>query len=118
MRFPLPDGSIAHAEMKIGDAVFALTDVAAHPGDPTPKQLGGHTAVLCLYVRDVDAFAKRAAAQGAKIIFAVADHFYGDRAGRFEDPFGHSWSVGTRRENVSVPEVKRRIKAMMKPPQP
>jgi len=109
MRFAVPDGKIAHAEMKIGNAVFALTD--GHPDDKTPLELGGHTVVLDVYVQDVDSFVNRAVKAGAKIIYPVGNAFYGDRGGRIEDPFGHSWGIGSRIENMTPAEMKRRLKA-------
>jgi PhnB protein len=51
---------------------------------------------------------------GAKVRRDVADQFYGDRVGTLIDPFGHVWSIGTHREDVSVDEAKRRMEALMK----
>jgi PhnB protein len=51
-------------------------------------------------------------AAGAKATRPVADQFYGDRAGQFEDPFGHRWSVATHVEDVSPEEMARRAQAM------
>ena len=39
---------------------------------------------------------------------AVADQFYGDRGGAFEDPFGHVWYFATHKEDVSSEEIARR----------
>ncbi len=107
-------GKVAHAEFKIGDALIMLADE-----DPqyrrSPKTLGGTTAAIHLYVEDVDAFAARAAAAGAKIVIPVGDQFYGDRSGRIEDPFGHLWVVSTHKEDLSPEEIQRRFDEMMKP---
>jgi PhnB protein len=70
--------------------------------------------VLHLYVADVDAVVQRAAAAGAKILIPVADQFYGDRAGRIADPFGHLWSIATHKEDVSPAEMDRRMQEWMK----
>ena len=59
---------------------------------------------------------------GRGITIAVLDtglwqdtfQFYGDRVGTLTDPFGHVWSIGTHREDVSVDEAKRRMQALMK----
>jgi PhnB protein len=37
--------------------------------------------------------AERMLAGGATTIFPVADHEYGERAGRFRDPWGHQWML-------------------------
>jgi uncharacterized glyoxalase superfamily protein PhnB len=38
----------------------------------------------------------------------VADQFYGDRLGGVEDPFGHTWWISTRKEDLSQQEIERR----------
>jgi PhnB protein len=45
---------------------------------------------------------------GATSLRPVEDQFYGDRAGQFEDPFGHRWNVATHVEDVSPEEIARR----------
>ena len=42
----------------------------------------------------------------------VADQFYGDRSGQFEDPWGHRWGVATHIEDVSPEELQRRVEEM------
>jgi PhnB protein len=37
--------------------------------------------------------------------------FWGDRYGKFTDPFGHSWGVATHTEDVAPEEVQRRSEA-------
>ena len=74
-----------------------------------PFTLGGTTVGIMLYVEDVDATAKQAVAAGAKEIRPVIDQFYGDRSGTFLDPFGHIWTIGTHKEDVSSEEMERRM---------
>ena len=45
---------------------------------------------------------------------AVADQFDGDRRGTLTDPFGHVWLLASRREDVSLEEMRKRFEAMMK----
>ena len=112
MRFNDPDGRIAHAEVRIGDSHVMLADEnATFVG---PQTLGGAGVSLVLYVEDVDATFAKALAAGATLRRPVADQFYGDRMGTLADPFGHVWSIGTHREDVSVDEAKRRMEALMK----
>jgi len=42
----------------------------------------------------------------------VEDQFYGDRSGLLEDPFGHRWSVATRKEDMTPEEMRKRAKAL------
>ena len=110
MRFDTPDGKVAHAEVKIGDSHVMLADET--PEFAGPQSLGGAGVSLMLYVRDVDATFAQAVAAGASVRRPVADQFYGDRVGTLVDPFGHVWSIGTHREDVSVEEVQRRMKSL------
>ncbi len=85
------DGRVAHCEIKIGAASILLADEWEGAGASSPASLGGTPVIIHLEVDDVDAVAKRAIDAGAKVIFPVADQFYGARAGRLQDPFGHMW---------------------------
>ena len=114
MRFPTPDGRIAHAEMKIGEGLFMLADEAPEQGYRSPPALGGTPVSLMFYVRDVDAVFARAISAGAAVQRAVKDQFYGDRSGTLTDPFGHVWTIATHVEDVSGEEMERRMAAMAK----
>ncbi len=114
MRLPNPDGTLGHAEIKIGDAVVMLADESSDYGNLSPKTLGGSAVRLHMYVEDVDAFFDRAIAAGAKVLIPLADQFYGDRSGRLEDPYGHVWLVSTHVEDVSPEEMQRRMEQFSK----
>jgi PhnB protein len=115
-RFPMPDGKIGHAEMKVGDSHIMLADepegeMAKTPDQArfkSPKSLGKTSVLICLYVEDVDALAKQAVAAGAKELRPVVNQFYGDRSGTYEDPFGHVWTIATHIEDVSPEEMMKR----------
>ena len=110
-RFPMPDGKIGHAEIKIGDSPIMLADEFPEMGHKGPKSLGGSPVSLMIYVEDVDTVFNRAVDAGATVKEAVQDKFYGDRIGTLTDPFGHVWHVSTHKEDVSVEEMERRAKA-------
>lgn len=114
MRLAGPDGRIGHAELKIGRANIMLADEHPEIGFRSPTALGGSPVAIHIYVEDVDALAARAQSAGIKVMRPVADQFYGDRAGQFEDPFGHIWHFATRKEDVSNEEMQRRSAAMSK----
>ncbi len=107
MRFNGPNGRIAHAEIRIGDSHVMLAD--ENDIHRSPQTLGGAGASLMLYVEDVDKVFAQAVAAGATVQRPVADQFYGDRVGTLVDPFGHVWSIGTHREDVSMEEMQRRM---------
>ncbi len=114
MRMPNPkDGTIGHAELKIGDSVVMLADEHPQMGYRGPQTLGGTPVSLLLYVADVDSVAKQAVAAGATELRPVADQFYGDRMGTFQDPFGHVWSIASHVEDVAPEEMAKRAAAAM-----
>ena len=101
-----PD-QIVHAEIKVGDSIIMLSGNS--PDMHLQPQTGFYRPVsFMVYVPDVDASADKALAAGMKMIQEVRDHFYGDRTGTFEDPFGHVWTLATHVEDVSPEEIKKR----------
>lgn len=111
MRF-VGHGRIAHAEIAIGNSVIMLGEEAPEYGFPSPEALGGSPAGLHLYVEDADALVQQAVAAGARLVSPVRDQFYGDRSGQVADPFGYSWNIATRTEDISVDEMNRRFDAL------
>jgi PhnB protein len=114
VRMPGPDGKIMHAEIKIGDSIIFVNDEM--PGShavKSPQTVGACTGTINLYVTNVDDTFKQAIAAGGKESMPVADQFWGDRYGSFVDPFGHSWGVGTHKEDLSPQEMQQRMEAFM-----
>lgn len=105
-------GKIAHAEMKIGDSPFMISDEHPEMGFKGPKTIGGSAVGLMIYVDDCDAIFKQAVDAGGTEKKAVQDQFYGDRSGTLEDPFGHIWTVATHKEDVTPEEIDKRLAAM------
>ena len=114
MRMPSPGGKVGHAEITIGDSIIMLADEHPEIGARSPRAFGGSGVGIMLYVDDVDVTVKNAVAEGAKLVQKVEDKFYGDRTGTIEDPWGHTWHVGTHKEDVSEDEMKRRVASMAK----
>jgi PhnB protein len=110
-RLEQPDGRVGHVELRIGDSVVMLADEFPEMGIKGPASCGGTPVSLLLYVADVDAAAARAVAAGATVTRPVKDQFYGDRSGTLEDPFGHKWTIATRKEELSPEEINRRAAA-------
>lgn len=101
-----PDGKIMHAEVKIGDSRVMIADES--------EQAKATESTLCLYVPDVDSVFQRAVKAGGKTIMEPVDMFYGDRTGGVKDPSGNSWMIATHKEDVAMPELKKRAEAFMK----
>lgn len=111
MRFPGPDGTIAHAEIQIGDSVVIVEDEDPQRGTKAPPLGGlpGSPASLFIYVGDVDVVIAHAVELGATLQRPAEDQFYGDRDGHIVDPFGHGWTVASHIEDVPPEELMRRM---------
>jgi PhnB protein len=113
VRMNAPDGKIGHAELEIGDSLVMLSDPSPQASTKPPKELGGTSASIFMYVEDVDAVVKQAVDAGARIEMEIANQFWGDRFGTVADPFGHLWSIATHVEDVPAEEMAERAKAAM-----
>ncbi len=112
VRLPGLNGKLMHACIKIGDSAVMLVDEYPDHGCLGPKSLKGSPVTIHLFVDDVDGFAARAVAAGAKITMPIADMFWGDRYGQLEDPFGHRWSVATHVRDMSPEEMQQAMQKM------
>jgi PhnB protein len=102
-RMNTPDGSVSHAEVRIGDSVVMVGEAgAAWPARPS---------ALNLYVPDVDATYRAAVAAGGTSQDEPADQFYGDRRATVVDPAGNQWFIATHVEDVPPDELERRAAA-------
>ena len=104
-RMPRPDGTIMHAEVRIGDSLVMMGEPM---GDSQPM-----FGSLYLYVHDVDAVYKRALQAGATSTSEPADQFYGDRSAGIKDPVGNQWWIATHKEDIPPEEIARRAAAFM-----
>ena len=114
-RLAMPDGSVMHAEMRIGNSHFMLSEEFPDWGARSPLLLGGSATHVMIYTRDVDALIARALDAGAHLDMPVADMFWGDRYGKVRDPYGHVWSIATHIEDVPKKEMAKRAAEFMKP---
>lgn len=102
LRSGAPDGTVNHAEMRLGDAPIMMGD----PGESyrNPDDLGAVTVQLYAYVDDVDAHFERAKAAGARIRRHLNDEAYGDRRYDAYDLEGHLWSFAQHVRDVEPTE--------------
>lgn len=103
MRLTVPDGRVVHCELKFGDSRVNLG--VAMDGWPE------HALLAQIFVDDSDAVFKRAIDSGCKPLTQITDMFFGCREGRVVDPYGSTWTISTRTENVSHDEMQRRLTA-------
>lgn len=105
LRVPGSDGSVMHAEVRIGDSLIELGDANdTYPARPT---------VIHLYVADADASFERALHAGASCVVPVADMPWGDRQGTAKDPFGNTWYVSMPKDWTPGPEGVRSIQPFL-----
>ncbi|MFD8495145.1 VOC family protein [Amycolatopsis sp. NPDC059657] len=97
----MPDGSVGHAEMRIGDSVVMFFDSRPEWQD-TP-------CFLRLYVEDGDATFKQALEAGATAVTEMTELFFGDKVGRVRDPLGNVWWIQERLEDLDEAEAMRRM---------
>lgn len=108
LRIPAPEYKIGHAEIRIGRAPIMLADEFPEIGFLSPSSLGGSPVGVLIYFEDVDAVFERALAMGADVVKPLVDQFYGDRAGTIKDPFGHIWTLATRKDNLADETILER----------
>jgi uncharacterized glyoxalase superfamily protein PhnB len=101
-----PDGTILHAEIKIGDSRVMMAE--------SNEQQRAMAAMLYVYVPDVDAVYQRAVKAGGTSMKEPVDQFFGDRTASVKDPSGNHWEIGTRIEDLTPAELKKRAAAMFK----
>ncbi|MCA6117177.1 VOC family protein [Bradyrhizobium sp. WSM 1738] len=101
-----PDGKVMHAEFRIGNSIVMISDAS--------ERAKATSAMLYIYVPNVDAVYQMALKAGGTSVMEPADMFYGDRSGAVTDPAGNRWHIGTHIEDVSPAELKKRATEFMK----
>jgi uncharacterized glyoxalase superfamily protein PhnB len=91
-----------------------LNDEFPQWGSLGPASIGGTAVNLHLYVEDADAVFNAAVAAGATITMPIDNTFWGDRYGKFLDPYGHDWAIATHVEDLSMEEMMRRAEEQMR----
>ena len=98
----LPDGTINHGEVKIGNSVIMM--------GRANEQFPPLSSMLYIYVEDTDAAYKKAIELGAQSVMEPANQFYGDRNAGVKDSNGIQWWIASHVEDVSAEEMEKRNK--------
>jgi uncharacterized glyoxalase superfamily protein PhnB len=104
-----PDGTIAHAEMRLGPVLLMLADEFPDLGIRSPLAYGGTGTTIHLHVEDVDGLADMAVEAGATIVMPPADQGHGERQCRIRDPFGHEWLLGQEVARIGTEATVERL---------
>ncbi|MFE5319262.1 VOC family protein [Paenibacillus sp. NPDC056579] len=94
------DGSVGHAEIRIGNAVIMMFDAKEEWPD-TP-------GFLRLYVEDGDAVFEKALQAGATAVTQMTNLAFGERVGRVRDPLNNIWWIHQRLEELDYEEMSKR----------
>jgi len=105
-RHSRPDGSVAHAEIKIGNSIIMLSD--------SMESFPANRVMLYMYVEDTDALYNSLLSFGAESIQEPMNLYYGDRNAGVRDKWGNMWWIATHIEDVPEEELQRRIEDNMK----
>jgi MerR family transcriptional regulator, thiopeptide resistance regulator len=97
-----PDGTVVHAEVRLGDSRIWLHRVSENLASPrTLRQLNSG---LVVHVDDVDAHFRHARDAGATIDREPEDQPYGQREYGARDLEGHRWWFATPTAPPALPE--------------
>jgi len=100
-----PGGKVIHALLKIGDSMLMLADEFPEFGSLAPEEPSATS--IHIYLENVDDAWQKAVAAGAKVKMPLMDQFWGDRYGQIIDPFGHTWSLGSRVKIMTQEEMEQ-----------
>ena len=116
-RMQAPDGSAyAMSSGNFGwfNVAMANIDGVISGRRAREESTDGTAGSLFIYIDNVDKAYAKAIAAGAKSEMAPTDMFWGDRYGKFIDPFGHRWAIATHIEDMTPKEMERRGAEWMK----
>jgi PhnB protein len=84
-------GKIMNASLEINGGILMLNDHFPEMGEPPAKGKMGY--MMQIVTLDGQALWDRAIAAGGEIIAPFETQFWGDKWGRFMDPFGIDWAI-------------------------
>ena len=106
---PMPDGSLGHADVKIGNTMVHLSGEYPDWKALSPETIGGSPNLICIRHDDFERLYQQALENGAEVIVPMQDYPWGFRTGVITDPFGHRWSIGKQTEELSPEQVMQRL---------
>jgi PhnB protein len=105
-----PDGTVMHAEMRLGDSTFQLGEAAQEYG-LLPQPATGNAFTMTFWTADVDEIYERAVAAGATAVSPVEDSFSGARLGVLRCPHGVRWCIARHDRDVPPEEIEAAARA-------
>lgn len=108
VRLSRPDGELAHAEIRVGEALVMVRTEIPDLGFRSPEAVGGTPIQILVYVEDAQTITERAEGAGAKVVRPVEEQFHGDVMATLEDPFGYLWFFATHVEDIAMDDLAQR----------
>lgn len=102
----MPDGSVMHAELQLGDSKFMLTSENPQWEQKSPNTLGGSPVSMHIYCDDVDSLFAQATSAGMQTVMPPTDMFWGDRYAKVTDPYGHIWGIAKQIKVMTLDELE------------
>src|SRR5687767_8724727 len=112
---PGPDGTLAHALLKIGPEMIMIESEWPSLPSRAPAMDATSPVVIFIYVADVDKVVERATESGARVLVPLENQFWGDRIAWLMDPSGHVWTVATRIEETTAGQRTQRWEQIRAP---
>ena len=111
-RMEAPEGTVVHAELRLGDARFQLSEPMPDYGIVGPPA-EGNSFTITYWTDEVDAVYAKAVAAGATVLTPLQDAFSGDRMGVLRCPFGVRWCVARHDRDVPAEEIEAAARAWL-----
>ena len=105
---------IGHAELRIGNGLLMLSDEYPDFGAISPDALGGTAVKLHIDTADADQMFANALKAGATQLRKPELQFHGCKQGLVADPFGYSWFISQKQQDVTPAEMQKRWNKMTK----
>ena len=113
LRLSSPDGKIGHAKIRIGTSILMMSDEYPDFGALSPVSIGGSPVKFTIDTEDADQLFDHAVSCGCTVLRPVEDQFYGYRTGMVADPYGYSWFIQHKVEDLSPEEMQARWQEIM-----
>lgn len=105
-------GKIGHAELRISKGLLMISDEYPDFGALSPDSIGGSAVKLHVDVEDAQRVVQAAESAGATVLRKLELQFHGCKQALLADPFGYSWFVSEKVEDVSPAEMQARWNRM------
>src|SRR5688500_18631786 len=105
---PGPEGTLAHALLKIGPEMIMIESEWPSLPSKAPAMDATSPVVIFIYVTAGDLAVERATGGGATVRAPVENQFWDGRIAGLMGPSGHVWTVATRIEETTAEERTNR----------